>query len=97
MEWQCVQDFWAIYISSLLGNGRQFWIAIPFGIVGTIGAKMITERTFRPKKIIKASVIYLAMLFAIYLFIGFLQLSNICYIYTQKSDNIVLLKSHNCF
>ena len=60
-----------IYISSLLGNGRQFWIAIPFGIVGTIGAKMITERTFRPKKIIKASVIYLAMLFAIYLFIGF--------------------------
>ncbi len=60
-----------IYVASLLGNVRQFWIAIPTGIIGIIGAKMIAERTFRPKKVIKPSVIYLAMLFGIYLFIGF--------------------------
>lgn len=60
-----------VYVASLLDNGRQFWIAIPFGIIGIIGAKMIAERTFRPKKPIKPSVIYLAMLFVLYLFIGF--------------------------
>ena len=60
-----------VYVASLLDNGGSFWIAIPFGIAGIIGAKMITERTFRPKKIIKPSIIYLAMLFGIYLFIGF--------------------------
>lgn len=60
-----------VYVAALLDNRESFWIAIPFGIVGIIGAKMITERTFRPKKIIKPSVIYLGILFVIYLFIGF--------------------------
>ena len=67
----CVGLLGYVYVAALLDNGGSFWIAIPFGIVGIIGAKMITERTFRPKKIIKPSVIYLGIVFVIYLFIGF--------------------------
>ena len=67
----CVGLLGYLYVAGLLDNQESFWIAIPFGIVGIIGAKMITERTFRPKKIIKPSVIYLGILFVIYLFIGF--------------------------
>ena len=60
-----------IYVVSLLETTGKFWIAIPFGIAGIIGAKMITDRTFRPKKIIKPSVVYLAILCCIYALIGF--------------------------
>ncbi|MGN1116193.1 MAG: hypothetical protein ACI4TH_06480, partial [Candidatus Ornithomonoglobus sp.] len=60
-----------VYVSSFLKGDGSFWIAVPFGIAGIIAARMIIERTFRPGKILKPSIIYLAMMCVIYLFIGF--------------------------
>ncbi|MDD6762844.1 MAG: DUF6449 domain-containing protein [Clostridiales bacterium] len=59
-----------VYISSFLENDGSFWLAVPFGIAGIIAARMIIERTFKPGKIIKPSVIYLAVMCIIYAFIG---------------------------
>lgn len=66
----CVGFFGYIYVTAFFGENGTMWIAAPFGIIGIIVARMIIERTFKPHKIIKPSIVYLAMLFVIYAFVG---------------------------
>lgn len=58
------------YVTEFTGNDGTMWLAAPFGIAGLIIARMIIERTFRPRNIIKPAVIYLAILCAVYVFVG---------------------------
>ncbi len=48
----------------------SLWVAIPFGIIGIIVARMLIEKTFRPKKILKPSLILVAVIAVMYLFFG---------------------------
>jgi ABC-2 type transport system permease protein len=59
----------AIYIDAVTEH-FSIWLAIPFGIVGIILARMLILKTFRPKNIIKPSLIYILSVVVLYAFFG---------------------------
>ena len=59
----------AIYIDAVTER-LSLWFAIPFGIVGIILARMLILKTFRPKNIIKPSLIYILSVVILYAFFG---------------------------
>ncbi len=62
------------YICEIMSGSAQdtfsMWIGVPFGIAGIIIARMIISKTFKPNKIVKPIIVYLAMMGVLYLFFG---------------------------
>lgn len=62
------------YIREILASdfGQKFsmWVGVPFGIAGIVIARMIIAKTFKPNKLIKPIIVYLAMMGVLYLFFG---------------------------
>ncbi len=51
-------------------DAESLWFAIPFGAIGVIVAKMIIQRTFKPKGFVKPIAIYVVFICVIYAFSG---------------------------
>lgn len=60
----------AVYIDAITER-FSVWLAIPFGIAGIIIARMLILKTFRPKNIVKPSLIYILSVVMLYAFFGF--------------------------
>ena len=66
----CLGFLGYIYVCTLNGMDEHMWIALPFGIIGIIAARMLINRSFKPGNIIKPVIIYAAMMLVIYAFVG---------------------------
>lgn len=59
----------AVYIDAMTER-FSVWLAIPFGIAGIIIARMLILKTFRPKNVVKPSLIYILSVVVLYAFFG---------------------------
>ncbi|MCH5212387.1 MAG: hypothetical protein J1G06_05185 [Oscillospiraceae bacterium] len=66
----CLGFLGYIYVCAMNRMESQMWVAMPFGIIGIIVARMLINRSFKPGNIIKPVIIYAAMMFVIYAFVG---------------------------